>query len=135
MIRSRLLLPAIVLAVATPALMSAARVPHLKLRAIFPGKDTTVTTQPEAVKLWLSELAEITATKVSVANAAGTAVPTAKITRGATKAEPVVAKFTAPLADGKYTITQSRHAFSRGQGYGSEVELKRVRDPAQGAAK
>ena len=37
--------------------------------------------------------------------------------------------------DGKYTITQSRHAFSRGQGYGSEVELKRVRDPAQGAAK
>lgn len=37
--------------------------------------------------------------------------------------------------DGKYTITQSRHQFSRGSGYGSEVELKRVRDPEQGAAK
>ena len=36
--------------------------------------------------------------------------------------------------DGKYTITQSRHTFSRSQGYASEVELKRVRDPAQGAA-
>lgn len=35
--------------------------------------------------------------------------------------------------DGKYTITQSRHRFSRGTGYGTEVELKRVRDPAQGA--
>lgn len=105
MIRPRLLLPAIVLAVVTPALVSAARLPHLKLRAIFPGKDTTVTTQPEAVKLWLSELAELSATKVAVTNATGAAVPTAKLTRGATKDEPVVAKFSAPLADGKYTIT------------------------------
>jgi uncharacterized protein len=37
--------------------------------------------------------------------------------------------------DGKYTITQARHSFARGSGYGTEVELKRVRDPAQGAAK
>jgi phage protein D len=35
--------------------------------------------------------------------------------------------------DGKYTITQSRHRFSRGLGYTSEIELKRVRDPVQGA--
>lgn len=105
MIRSRLLLPAIALAVVTPAIVSAARVPHLKLRAIFPGKDTTVTTQPEAVKLWLSELAELTATKVAVTNAAGAAVATTKLTRGTTKDEPVVAKFSAPLADGKYTVT------------------------------
>ena len=105
MMRPRLLLPAIALAVITPALLSAARLPHLKLRAIFPGKDTTVTTSPEAVKLWLSELADLPATKVAVTTAAGAAVPTAKLTRGATKDEPVVAKFTAPLADGKYTIT------------------------------
>jgi methionine-rich copper-binding protein CopC len=105
MIRPRLLLPAIALAVITPAIVSAARVPHLKLRAIFQGKDTTVTTQPEAVKLWLSELAELTATKVAVTNAAGAAVPTAKLTRGTTTDEPVMAKFTAPLTDGKYTIT------------------------------
>ena len=37
--------------------------------------------------------------------------------------------------DGKYTVTQSRHRFSRSGGYGTEIELKRVRDPAQGAAR
>jgi len=105
MIRSRLLVPAVVLAVVAPAMVSAARLPHLKLRAIYPGKDTTLTTSPDAVKLWLSEVADLPATKVAVANAAGVAVPTAKLTRGATKDEPVVAKFTAPLGDGKYTIT------------------------------
>jgi phage protein D len=35
--------------------------------------------------------------------------------------------------DGKYTITQSRHRFSRSSGYSSEAEAKRVRNPAQGA--
>jgi uncharacterized protein len=34
---------------------------------------------------------------------------------------------------GKYTITQSRHRVARGSGYTTEIELKRVRDPAQGA--
>ena len=37
--------------------------------------------------------------------------------------------------DGKYTISQSRHRFSRSSGYSTEVELKRVRDPALGASK
>jgi phage protein D len=37
--------------------------------------------------------------------------------------------------NGKYTITQSRHRFSRSQGYDTEAELKRVRDPDQGAQK
>lgn len=37
--------------------------------------------------------------------------------------------------NGKYTITQSRHRFSRGSGYTSEIELKRVREIAQGAKK
>ena len=37
--------------------------------------------------------------------------------------------------DGKYTITQARHRVSRNSGYGTEVDIKRVRDPAQGATK
>lgn len=37
--------------------------------------------------------------------------------------------------DGKYTVTQSRHRFSRAAGYTTEIELKRVRAPAQGAKK
>lgn len=105
MMRPRFFLPALVLAAVAPAMVSAAHLPHLKLRAIFPGKDTTVVTSPDAVKLWLSEVADLPATKVAVANAAGAAVPTAALTRGATKEEPVVAKFTSPLGDGKYTIT------------------------------
>lgn len=105
MFRSRLVLASVLACTAIVAAAPAAALPHLKLRAIFPGKDTTVTTQPEAVKLWLSEVAELAATKVTVASAAGATVPTAKLSRGATKEEPVVAKFTAPLADGKYTIT------------------------------
>lgn len=36
--------------------------------------------------------------------------------------------------DGKYTVTQARHAVQRGTGYTTQVQLKRVRDPAQGAA-
>lgn len=35
--------------------------------------------------------------------------------------------------DGKYTVTQSRHRFARSSGYTTEVDVKRVRDPAQGA--
>ncbi|WP_073652168.1 phage late control D family protein [Pseudomonas aeruginosa] len=35
--------------------------------------------------------------------------------------------------DGKYTVTQARHRVSRNSGYGTEVDVKRVRDPKQGA--
>lgn len=35
--------------------------------------------------------------------------------------------------DGKYTVTQALHRVSRSSGYGTEVDLKRVRDPKQGA--
>ena len=35
--------------------------------------------------------------------------------------------------DGKYTIHRSRHYLSRGTGYGTDLELKRVRDAQQGA--
>lgn len=37
--------------------------------------------------------------------------------------------------DGKYTITKGGHRFSRSAGYASEIDLKRVRDPSQGAKK
>ena len=101
----RFVLPLVIAACVVPALASAARLPHLKLKAIFPGKDTTLTTSPDAVKLWLSEPADLPATKVSVANATGAAVAVAKLTRGAQREDPVVAKFTAPLTNGKYTVT------------------------------
>ncbi|MDR0440140.1 MAG: Cro/Cl family transcriptional regulator [Candidatus Accumulibacter sp.] len=36
--------------------------------------------------------------------------------------------------DGKYTITRASHRVSRNSGYGTDVDLKRVRDPALGAS-
>ncbi|WP_396215987.1 copper resistance protein CopC [Gemmatimonas sp.] len=102
---TRRLLPLVVAMCVVPAAATAARLPHLKLKAMFPGKDTTLVSSPDAVKLWLSEPADLPATKVAIADAAGTAVPVAKLTRGAQSADPVVAKFTSPLASGKYTVT------------------------------
>ncbi|MBL0940050.1 MAG: copper resistance protein CopC [Gemmatimonadaceae bacterium] len=105
MSRSRFLIPVIAAAVALPALAGAARIPHLRLKASFPGKDTTLTTSPDAVRLWLSEPADLPATKISVVDAKGAAVGVAKLTRGAKADDPVVGTFTTPPGDGKYTVT------------------------------
>jgi phage protein D len=37
--------------------------------------------------------------------------------------------------DGKYTITRASHRISRSSGYGTDIEVKRVRDPTLGAVK
>lgn len=106
MIRSvRVLLPAVALVVALPLLAGASRLPHLRLKASFPGKDTTLTSSPDAVKLWLSEPADLPATKISVTDANGAAVPVAKLTRGAKAEDPVVGAFTTPPGNGKYLVT------------------------------
>lgn len=102
---TRRLLPLVVAMCVVPAAATAARLPHLKLKAMFPGKDTTLVSSPDAVKLWLSEPADLPATKVAVADAAGAAVPVAKLTRGAQSDDPVVAKFLTPPTNGKYTVT------------------------------
>lgn len=101
----RVLLPAVALIVGLPLLAGASRIPHLRLKASFPGKDTTLTTSPDAVKLWLSEPADLPATKISVTDAKGAAVPVAKLTRGAKTEDPVVGAFTTPPGDGKYLVT------------------------------
>jgi methionine-rich copper-binding protein CopC len=101
----RRVLPLAVALCVVPVAATAARLPHLKLKAMFPGKDTTLVSSPEAVKLWLSEPADLPATKVAVADAAGKAVPVAKLTRGAQSDDPVVAKFMTPPTSGKYTVT------------------------------
>jgi copper resistance protein C len=84
---------------------SAARVPHLKLKASFPAKDSTLTTSPDAVRLWLTEPADLPATRIAVTDAKGASVPVAKLTRGANASDPVEGRFTAPLTSGRYTVT------------------------------
>ncbi|BAH39866.1 MAG TPA: copper resistance protein CopC [Gemmatimonas aurantiaca] len=103
----RRLVPAVVVAaaVAAPMAMRADMIPHLRLKASFPAKDTTLTTAPQDVKLWLSEPADMATSKIAVKNAAGADVATAKLTRGVRSDDPLVAKFTTAPGDGKYTVT------------------------------
>lgn len=105
MLHVRVLLPAITLAVVTPAMVTAARLPHLKLKRSFPAKDTVLTSSPDAVRLWLTERSELPATKITVTTDAKAPVATDKVTRAAGADAPIEAKFTAPLAAGRYTVT------------------------------
>jgi methionine-rich copper-binding protein CopC len=94
-----------VVAVAVP--LSASRADarlHLRLKAAFPAKDTTLTSAPDAVRLWLSEPADLAATKIEVRNVSGAVVPTAALTRGEPRDAPVVALFTTPPGNGRYVI-------------------------------
>jgi methionine-rich copper-binding protein CopC len=102
---SRRALSALCAVLALPLVVGAARLPHLKLKHAFPAPDTTLTTSPDAVRLWLSEPADLPATKVAVADAGGAPVAVARLTRGAQRDDPVVAKFVTPPTDGKYTVT------------------------------
>jgi methionine-rich copper-binding protein CopC len=106
----RLLLAAVlgaaaVTVIAVPARESrAVALRHLRLKASFPAKDTTLTKAPDAVRLWLSEPAELAATKVEVKREGGAVVSTAALTRGAQRDDPVVATFTTPPGNGRYTV-------------------------------
>ena len=105
MLRVRVLLPAIALAVVTPAMVTAARLPHLKLKRSFPAKDTVLTSSPDAVRLWLTERSELPATKITVTTDAKAPVATEKVTRAAGADAPIEAKFSTPLAAGRYAVT------------------------------
>ena len=77
---------------------------HLSLKAAFPAKDTTLTRAPDAVLLWLSEPADLAASRILVKTASGADVPTAALTRGERREDPVVALFTTPPGNGRYVI-------------------------------
>ncbi|MBL0173038.1 MAG: copper resistance protein CopC [Gemmatimonadaceae bacterium] len=78
---------------------------HLKLLKSSPSADTTLTTSPDAIRLWLSEAVELPATKIQLETAAGMTVTLAALTSAATKNAPVVAAIPTPLAPGAYKVT------------------------------
>ncbi|WP_396203213.1 copper resistance protein CopC [Gemmatimonas sp.] len=88
----------------SPAL-SVVRLPHLKLKRSFPAKDTVLTTSPDAIRLWLTEKADLPATRITLATASGAAVTVDKPTRAAGADAPIEAKVTQPLAAGRYLVT------------------------------
>ena len=79
--------------------------PHLKFLRSSPSADTTVANSPDAVRIWLSEPAELPATKIVLTGAKGDTVATAPLTRGTEKDAPVVAKLVKPVGAGVYTVT------------------------------
>jgi methionine-rich copper-binding protein CopC len=81
------------------------RLPHLKLKRSFPAADTVLATGPDAVRLWLTEKADLPATKITVTSAGNAAVAIAKPTRGATADAPIEAKFTQPVGAGRYSVS------------------------------
>ena len=95
---------AFVLGVAWPGTAAATLLPHLKLKRSVPAKDTVLTAAPDAVRLWLTEKADLPATKITVTSAANVAASLAKPTRGTEADAPIEAKFTQPVGPGRYTV-------------------------------
>jgi len=102
--RLRALVSLAALLAVVPVASNAARLPHLKLKRSFPAKDTVLTSSPDAVRLWLTEKADVPATKITVTSGAAATAPTAKPTRGTGADAPIEAKFTQPLSAGRYTV-------------------------------
>ena len=78
---------------------------HLKLLKSFPSADSTLAKSPDAIRLWLTEPAELPATKIELATEAGAVIATAALKRDTAKTAPVVATISKPLAGGGYKVT------------------------------
>lgn len=78
---------------------------HLKLVKSSPAADTVLAKAPTVIRLWLSEPAELLATRIALKTAAGVAVKTSAVTRAVTKAAPLEAKIATSLANGAYSVT------------------------------
>ena len=84
---------------------AAVGLPHLKLTRAFPAADTTLTSSPDAVRLWFSESADLVATRISVAASNGVPVPVGKPARLPGRDMPITAAISTTLALGKYTVS------------------------------
>lgn len=84
---------------------AAIALPHLKLTRAAPAPDTTLTTSPDAIRLWFSEPADLIATRITVAAANGVAIPLGKPARLPGRDTPITAAIRAPLQAGRYTVT------------------------------
>jgi len=78
---------------------------HLRLVRSFPSADTVMASSPDAVRLWLSEAAEMPTTKITLTTAAGAAVKLGRVTRAAGKDAPIVAALQSPIKAGTYNVS------------------------------
>lgn len=104
-LRTGVLVLASAMLLAVPMVSRADFLPHLKLNSSFPASDTTLTTAPDAVRLWFSEPADLPTSRVTVHAADGTALKTAAPTREAAANAPLVVSFVSPPGNGSYKVT------------------------------
>jgi len=104
-----LLLFASAVSVAAPATHASATpraaMRHLRLVRSFPAKDTSLTSSPDVIRVWLSEPTEKGVSKITLATSSGVAIPLEALTRDAAKDAPLVAKLSKPLSAGAYAVT------------------------------
>jgi methionine-rich copper-binding protein CopC len=87
-----------------PLLAAAILLPfHLKLDKSDPKADSALDASPQAVSLWFSQTVELSATKITLTDAAKQEITTKALTKAADGA--VVATLEAPLATGKYNVS------------------------------
>lgn len=77
---------------------------HLRLVRSEPADHDTLSTAPQAIRLWFSQRAELRTTRVTVRSAAGDTVALGVLTRGAGADAPLVAPIVRAPADGAYTV-------------------------------
>jgi methionine-rich copper-binding protein CopC len=92
----------LVTGIVTPATLPAMR--HLRVVRTFPAADTVLAKSPDAVRLWLSEPAELAATRITLTNAQGKALSLGKPARDAKSGASVTAPVRTALAAGRYDV-------------------------------
>ena len=77
---------------------------HLKLSRSTPAADTTVTSPPDAIRLWLSEPTNAKVSRITLVSEKGLAIRLGALTRGADNDAPLMAPIPTPLPVGRYTV-------------------------------
>lgn len=93
-----------IICISSPAISSAVELRHLRLKASFPARDTTLAGAPEAIQLWFSEPAEASTARIGVKDSKGAVVPMSKVVRGDGKDEPLTSRFVSAPANGRYSV-------------------------------
>jgi copper resistance protein C len=78
---------------------------HAKLVSSSPAANQTVTPPPTSLTLTFSESIEIKFVQVKLSDANGTTVKTGSVTQDATDRAVLIVPLTAPLGDGRYTVS------------------------------
>jgi methionine-rich copper-binding protein CopC len=93
-----------VITLGASALGATAFIPHTHLEKAEPGKDSTVTVVPKALKLYFSEAVKPSVAGVRLLASDSSIVALGALTAGEGKPAPIVAPVTGVIKPGKYRV-------------------------------